>query len=253
MTYPDFLKCVFLEECDSTNSYVKQNYEMLSKDLPVLVSSTAQSLGRGRDQRIWVSLKNKGLYSSFAFTLRKDFNFNLLPLISGIAVIETLKVITGIEMVLKWPNDILWENKKISGILIENIISENTIFCIAGIGINLNYTVDDFHEDLKDKITSIKMITGEMIEPKKVNPLLAGFFFHWLEKLEAGNDKKIIHLANRYSHPFRGEKISFHPIGEKRKIMGIFKGINHDGGLILEIRRLAGRIHKIYYSGEINN
>jgi BirA family biotin operon repressor/biotin-[acetyl-CoA-carboxylase] ligase len=246
--YPDFLYVIPLDQCDSTNNYIKTNHENLKDKLPVLVTSSFQTAGRGREERTWTSPKGKGLYSSIAFILGNSQNLNLLTLIAGISVIETLKKITVIELGLKWPNDILYKNKKIAGILIENIITASNIFCITGIGINLNHTAADFPGELKDKAVSLKMITGLTTNAEQINPLLAAILFQWLEKLKTDATEEIIQTANRYSRFLKDKNISFHHPSDNKIISGIFKGINHDGGLILEKREGTTAI---YYSGEI--
>jgi len=246
--YPDFLYVITLEQCDSTNNYIKANHENWQDKLPVLVTSTLQTAGRGREKRNWVSPKGKGLYSTFGFNLENSQNLNLLPLIAGISVIETLKKIVDIELGLKWPNDILYKNKKIAGILIENIITASKIFCITGIGINLNHTAADFPGELQEKAISLKMITGIETSTGQINQVLAVKLFHWLEKLETGANEEIIQTANGYSSFLKDKNISFHHPVDNKIISGIFKGINHDGGLILGNKQGSSNI---YYSGEI--
>jgi BirA family biotin operon repressor/biotin-[acetyl-CoA-carboxylase] ligase len=246
--YPEFLHLIALDQCDSTNNYIKANHENLKDKLPVLVTSSLQTAGRGREKRKWVSPKGKGLYSSFGFNLENRQNLNLLPLIAGISVIETLKKIAGIELGLKWPNDILYKNKKIAGILIENIITASDIFCITGIGINLNHTAADFLEELQDKAISLEMITGLNTSAEQINPVLAALLFQWVEKLKTGATEKIIQTTNRYSAFLKDKNISFHHPVDNKIISGIFKAINHDGGLILENKQGSTNI---YYSGEI--
>lgn len=246
--FPDFLYVIPLDQCDSTNNYMKSNYEILKDKLPVLVTSSLQTAGRGRGNRNWVSPKSKGLYASFGFNLENNQNLSLLPLIAGISVIDTLKKKTGIELGLKWPNDILYKNKKIAGVLIENIITAFNIFCIIGIGINLNHSAADFPGELQEKAISLKMITGLNTNTGQINPLLAALLFQWLEKLKTGATEKIIQTANRYSDFLKDKTISFHHPTDNKIISGIFKGINHDGGLILENKQTSTNI---YYSGEI--
>lgn len=248
LDYPDFLHIIVLEQCDSTNNYIKTNHENLRDRLPVLVTGSLQTAGRGREKRKWVSPRGKGLYTSFGINLGNSKNLNLLPLIAGISVIETLNRITGMQLTLKWPNDILYNNKKIAGILIENIIAASDIFCITGIGINLNHTAADFPGELQDKAISLKMITGLNSSAGQINPVLAAVLFQWLEKLKTGASEEIIQTANRYSGFLKDKIISFHHPPDNKITRGIFKGINHDGGLILENKE--GSI-TIYYSGEI--
>ena len=247
-TGPDSEASTPLDQCDSTNNYVKANHENLKDKLPVLVTSSLQTAGRGREKREWASPKGKGLYSSFGFNLENRQNLNLLPLIAGISVIETPKKIACIELGLKWPNDILYKNKKIAGILIENIITASNIFCITGIGVNLNHTAADFPGELKDKAISLEMITGLNTNAEQINPVLAALLFQWLEKLKTGVTEEIIQTANRYSAFLKDKNISFHHPSDNKIISSIFKGINHDGGLILENKQGSTAI---YYSGEI--
>lgn len=242
------LKIISLDQCDSTNNYLRTHFEKLKAKLPVLVTTASQTSGRGRENRTWISLRGKGLYSSFGFLLDSNKNLHLLPLISGISVIETLKMISSIEFVLKWPNDILYKCKKIAGILIENITFENRVFCITGIGINLNHTSSNFNNELVQRAVSLKMITGLTYKAETVNMLLSEIFFNWLEKLKNNESNKIIHTANRFTRYLENRVISFHHPSNNKIIRGIFKGINHDGGLILGNKKGTSTI---YYSGEI--
>ncbi len=249
MTCRDEMKTITLDSCDSTNNYLKNHYEQLKDKLPVLVTSGLQTGGRGREQRKWVSPKGKGVYSSFGFNLEARQNLNLLPLIAGIGVIETLKQLSTVELGLKWPNDVLWkkENKKIAGILIENVIMETRLFCITGIGINLNQAPDDFPEELRGKAVSLKTASGsgEDYAVETVNRVLSDVFFQWLERLERDERAAIIETANGYGEFLMGRSISFHHGGGI--VNGIFKGIHESGGLLLENEDGTS----IHYSGEI--
>jgi BirA family biotin operon repressor/biotin-[acetyl-CoA-carboxylase] ligase len=246
--YPRFLKVITLDQCDSTNNYLKNHYEELKNDFPVLVTSGLQTGGRGRGDRKWVSPGGKGLYSSFGFLLAGKQKLRFLPLAAGIGVIEMLREITADEFVLKWPNDVLYREKKIAGVLIENIVTEQTIFCITGIGINLNHTIDDFPGELLEKAVSLRMVTGMTYGAGELSPFLAAVFFHWLEKLKNNEEAEIVEAANRYSEFLMYRNISFHESSSGIIMEGVFKGINHDGGLILG---REGGHNTIHYSGEI--
>lgn len=246
--YPKFLKVITLDQCDSTNNYLKNHYEDLRDELPVLVTSALQTGGRGRQQRTWMSPKGKGLYSSFGFLLDAKQKLRFLPLAAGISVIEMLREITADEFVLKWPNDVLYREKKIAGVLIENIITEQEIFCITGIGLNLNHTLDDFPGEFLEKAISLRMVSGMTYEAGEINPFLCKIFFHWMEKLKNNEKEEIVETANRYSEFLMYRNISFHESSSGIIMEGVFKGINHDGGLILG---REGGHNTIHYSGEI--
>jgi BirA family biotin operon repressor/biotin-[acetyl-CoA-carboxylase] ligase len=247
--YPGRLKVIALDGCDSTNNYIKSRYDDLKNDLPLLVTSAFQSAGRGRQDRVWLSEPGKGVYSSFAFLLPggKE-NLRFLPLLAGIAVIDTLKEITGGEFVLKWPNDVLYRDKKIAGVLIDNVITQDSIFCITGIGINLNHVFGDFPGRLMETAISLRMITGLEYRADEINPCLAMFFFHWLEKLAGGGREEIIKAANRRGEYLLYREISFHESASGIIMEGTYKGIDHDGGL--KLGREGGGV-TVHYSGEI--
>jgi BirA family transcriptional regulator, biotin operon repressor / biotin---[acetyl-CoA-carboxylase] ligase len=252
MNYPGFLKIIRIDECDSTNTYLKSNMEKLKNDLPVLVTSTGQTEGRGREKRVWVSPKGKGLYSSFGFVIKALDNLHLLPLVVGIGVIQTIEELTGIEPGLKWPNDVIFDNRKMAGILIENIILREEVFCIAGIGINLNHVPGDFPVELAGKAISMKMAAPSMKDyrPEDINPILSSILFKWLEKMkkEPGKGNEIIDTANRMSRFLMNKPIVFHHPSDNEMVRGIYKGICDDGGVKIET---GPGSTPIYYSGEI--
>jgi BirA family biotin operon repressor/biotin-[acetyl-CoA-carboxylase] ligase len=243
------MEIIRLESCDSTNSYLKDNYKDIKERLPLLVTSGRQTGGRGREQRTWVSPEGKGLYSSLAFSLPLDSKLYLLPLIAAVSIIEMLEDIASIPLALKWPNDVLYEGKKLAGILIENNITDKEIFSIVGMGINLNHCRDDFPPELRETATSLKMAAGlpQDLNPGDINPLLWETFFKWLENVTNCREDDVIGKANFYSRHLLGQPISFHQ-SRGKKIAGTFRGIYHDGGLVLEN---GGGGTTIYHTGEI--
>ena len=123
-----------------------------------VVCAETQTKGRGRLQREWISKKYQGIY--FSLVLRPELplsEVSKLTLIAGLAVLKTLKQ-KGLQAVLKWPNDILVDNKKICGILTElNAEPDRVNFIIAGIGININNS----QKELLDTATSIYATTQQ--------------------------------------------------------------------------------------------
>jgi len=246
VTYPKFLKVIKFDTCDSTNNFLKKNYRKFQNEFPVLITTIEQTKGKGRETRNWFSEKNKGLYSSFAFFTKNKEHLNLLSLIAGISVSEVLNKISKNDFIIKWPNDVLYKNKKIAGVLIENIIFKKEIVSIVGIGVNLNHKQTDFPDELKESAISLKMITGKTYEVEKVNMKLSRLFFKWLDKLEKNERDKIIKKSNELGFLFKGKKVSFY--NKDKIIKGIYEGINKEGGLILEE---DNGVESIFFSGEI--
>lgn len=246
MIYPDFLSVLKLDVCDSTNNYIKDHHEDFRHRFPLLVTSRRQTRGRGRENRQWFSPDQLGLYSSFGYFLKNRGNLNLLSLTAGIAIADTLAKIVGESFKIKWPNDVLAQGKKTAGILTETVISDDRIFCISGMGINVNHRQGDFPEELRSQAVSLRMIAGREFDIDTVNATLAHIFFKWLGRLEMGQNRTIIRRVNRLSHFVRGETVR---IREGRgTVKGVFERIAPDGGIVLTDHQ-GNRI--TCYSGEI--
>ena len=159
------MKLIKLDAIDSTNIYVK---ELIAKgDIKnyTAVISKYQTNGRGRNNSIWQDEPSKNLN----FSLYKEFNsFKienkfLLNIISSISVFKLLKKYNLKNLSVKWPNDIMTGNKKISGILIENNIRGKSInYSIIGIGINVN----QLNFKNLPKATSLHIETGVTNSPE---------------------------------------------------------------------------------------
>lgn len=117
-----------VDEIDSTNTYLKENYLVLC-DKTVIITNK-QTAGRGRFNRNWVC------DNDIAFSiLFKEFHRN--EIIAPLAIINALKEM-NIDAKIKWPNDIYFQNKKLAGILIEDVYLEKFKASIVGIGINMS-------------------------------------------------------------------------------------------------------------------
>ncbi len=129
----------YLEHCSSTMDTAME----LLGDNPAegtLVLAETQTRGRGRLGRHWVSQKFKGIY--FSLLLKPKVlpaEAAVLTLLAAVAVCEAVKAVTGITCLIKWPNDVLVNNKKLGGILTELVAELDRVnFVIIGIGLNVN-------------------------------------------------------------------------------------------------------------------
>lgn len=148
---------ITLKEVASTNTFLK---DALSKSTPLLegtvIMAEKQFAGRGQTNNDWLSEERKNLTFSVLLNpsfLRVDQQFELNKAIS-VAVNDVLQMYAGNDALIKWPNDSYIGNKKVGGILIENIVNGNKIrHAIVGIGLNVNQT--NFPITLKN-VTSLK-------------------------------------------------------------------------------------------------
>ncbi len=246
MTYPENLQIIRLDSIDSSNDYLKRNYLELSHRFPVMIQTETQTKGRGRSGRHWCSPGKKGLYISFGFSLNNKTKLSLLPLATGIAIVEVMSRFVDERVFIKWPNDIICKDRKLAGILTETIIYGDMLTCISGIGINVNQTINEFPLQLQQAAISLKIISGRSVSIKKLEIMLARTFFNWIEKLENGQANEITRTMNQLCIHSRGDRITFHE-GD-RTIQGIFNRIGDDGGLVMQS---SDGTECTYYSGEI--
>ena len=246
-TYPDFLHVLTFDELSSTHDYLKEKYRSLRDHFPVMVNAGFQTRGRGRSDRSWHSARGLGVYATFGVNVSDPGLLPFLAIASGIASADTLKGISGLEFLLKWPNDVLVNGKKIAGVLVENIITGESAVSLVGIGINVNQQTEDFPPDLGERAISLRMATGMVFPIDEIRGRLASCFFGWLDRLERGLGGDIIVEADRLNRWLVGKPISFHD--GKRVVNGTFAGIDPGGGAIIE-QEPGGRA--VFYSGEIS-
>ena len=150
-------RIIRLTEVGSTNTYLKDNSELLMQHGLVVIAEM-QTSGRGRAGRKFVSLPQKNI--TFSVVLHPGLalgEVQLFALLAGIVVARVLeKYINGVR--LKWPNDVLVNGKKICGILLETIKipAQNLPVLILGIGLNTKGFLKDYPEELQDILTTLE-------------------------------------------------------------------------------------------------
>jgi BirA family transcriptional regulator, biotin operon repressor / biotin---[acetyl-CoA-carboxylase] ligase len=137
-----------------------------------VVCAEAQSKGRGRLGRAWSSPKSKGLY--FSFVLRPSLPLNQLSqltLMSAVAVAQAIEDISDLKPSIKWPNDILLQNRKLAGILTElRAESDQVKFVVVGIGLNVNTSLPQ----LTPGAASLKVAAGRSFDRTLVFKAILG-------------------------------------------------------------------------------
>ena len=166
---------VYLSDVDSTNNYVKNI--AYSKNEGTVVVAEQQLSGKGRLGRQWTSPSHKGIYMSILLKPSLDpTKVAKLTLIGAAAVYKALSDI-DIEAKIKWPNDIVISGKKVCGILTEMSCELNIInHIIMGIGINVNLDDYDIPAELRDKATSLKVLTGNAYNRRELLAIILNHF-----------------------------------------------------------------------------
>lgn len=152
---------VTLKTVDSTNEEIKRRAQKNAESGLVVIACN-QTAGKGRLGRSWFS-SDGGIY--FSVLLRPELppnDISGITLAAGLGVCVAIRKLTGLNAMIKWPNDVIIGNKKVCGILTEMTAQTDMVdFVVVGIGINvLN---DSFPEEISNKVTSLKMETEEQI------------------------------------------------------------------------------------------
>lgn len=152
---------------DSTNTRLKLAGEQGAPNGSVAVAN-AQEAGKGRLGRHWETPKGSAL--AFSLLLRPQIqpeNASMLTLVAALAVSRAIDEYAGIKTQIKWPNDIVYQGKKLCGILTEMSADMDQIhYVIVGIGINVQMT--DFPKEIQNTATSLKLVTGKTLLRNKL-------------------------------------------------------------------------------------
>ena len=134
------MKIIKLNAIDSTNAFLKSLAKDKTTENFTIVVAEHQTNGKGQRGAEWLSQTGKNLTFSVLCNFKlNEISLFTLNIITAISIVKGLKKASNLNFQIKWPNDILAENKKIAGILIENSFNgQNDIQTIIGIGINVN-------------------------------------------------------------------------------------------------------------------
>lgn len=225
---------VTLKEVGSTNNYLK---ELLSNSKPVaegtVIMAESQYAGRGQQQNRWHSEAGKNL--TFSLLLQPNFlplnqQFDLTRAIS-LGVVSALGQATSENVQIKWPNDIYHGDKKLGGILIENIVQGSQIKnSIIGIGLNINQ--DGFPPEVPNP-TSVKQILHRDYDLKVLLSQICSSIEAWYLKLKAGRYDEIrsAYLNNLY---WLNQERDF--VSDNETFKGTIIGVRNTGFLVLSTK-----------------
>lgn len=190
-------KLICLETVDSTNNYAKQLADGGAPHGTVVISEQ-QSGGRGRQGKQFSSPAGKGLYLSVLLRpdLPADEVVNLTAW-TAVAVCEALESCTGVRPGIKWTNDIILEKKKLCGILTELGLegeSGHVQYVVAGIGVNISQTLEDFGPEVGQVAISLEQALGRSVRRAD----LATELIRALDRMWAGYPAKKADYLARY-------------------------------------------------------
>jgi BirA family biotin operon repressor/biotin-[acetyl-CoA-carboxylase] ligase len=237
----------YFTEIDSTNSWLAENWSDFTFSGATVIAEH-QTSGRGRFRRQWDDVPHKSLlFSVLFFSTREPCSTGFDQMLPAVSLARALhKRLSGEHKVgLKWPNDIMLNDRKLAGILAERFTMGDRIITIVGMGINVNPYLRELSESARQAGTSLLAETGKEWEREM---LLAEILNEWEplhDALCAGDTETVREAWNEYGpSPMTPIVRSEHG----STLTGTFEGIGDCGQLLL--RDADGKIHELY-SGDV--
>lgn len=227
-------KIILLDEIDSTNTEAKRL--ITENNCPDIIISKYQSLGRGRSGKSFYSPKNGGIYMTVILSPNTILDSaKLITCAAAVCVCRALEQLINIHPQIKWVNDIIYENKKICGILTEAVTdleSGNVEKIIIGIGINCSKAIN-LPKELKNIVGYVNLKPYD--RNKLIALILEQIYSHIFD-----NPNKII-TEYRSRSLMHGKTVTFEK--NNQLITAVVTDINDEGNLIA--KDINGNIHKI--------
>ena len=231
------MKRIHFGSIDSTNTYLKNNYNDL--DSYTFVSSDYQTHGRGRSARKWDS---EGKDLLFSLLIKDSYLYtktNVISILSAYSILQILKEYGVNNVYLKWPNDVYVNDKKICGILLESV-SKQSIECLI-IGVGLNVNEESFNKDYY--ATSLKLQLHKDIDIEELKNRIYQRFVENINRLI--DDYDYYDEIIKYDY-LRNKEVNA-LINNEKKLVRV-KKINRDYSLCVESNNEEYNL----YSGEIS-
>ncbi|MEA3449079.1 MAG: biotin--[acetyl-CoA-carboxylase] ligase [Bacteroidota bacterium] len=231
------MNIIVKKTCDSTNKEVFRHREWLDKKEQFALVCHEQNEGKGYGKNSWYAEPGKNLTCSLVYfpvflDAYRQFYFSMIIALSIDDILRKYRL----KSAVKWPNDILVENKKIAGVLIESEIQNEKIKTMV-IGVGLNVNQDNFPDETGNAV-SLKMM-GIKSSPEKVLKKIIATMDIWYQKLK-NNEFEIIKKT------YLDRLIGYQTWKMYKSNRNIFKGkiidISEDGKAIMQSKR--GKIHQ---------
>lgn len=239
-------KLQVLHVVDSTNDYLKQRIQSLpTSELAKgrVCLAEAQTAGRGRQGKKWVSPFGCSLYYSMYWEFTGGYqSISGLSLAVGVAVVRAIKRLVddkgNVEIGLKWPNDIYYQGKKLAGILIDvEGHFHGSCQCIIGLGINIGLPQNVEHID--QPWTDLHKVFGEIPDKNRLAVNIVQELNNMLSVFDAQGLKPFIAEWNQLDI-YREQEVKL--ISGNSAISGIAKGIDDSGALRLQMKDELGNV-----------
>lgn len=239
-------RIIYVDDISSTQ-HKAQELVLAGAEEGTVVIAEQQTAGKGTRGKQWFSPKGTGIWMSIILKPQIPAQYiSQLTLLSSVALCRTISKVVNIDIGVKWPNDLLVGDKKVSGILLESSSEDDRLrYVIAGVGISVNIAKHEFPAELHERATSLLIEGGKEVERE---PLLAAFLQQFEQLYELYIEEGFAPIKMLW------EALSVtlqRPIAV-RSAYGLIKGMAvgmDDTGALL-VQEDDGQIKKIY-SGDV--
>lgn len=247
----EWLKTYNFISFETTTSTNDQAFNLAKEGISCnhVISAKSQSSGRGSKGRQWVSVEGN-LYFSILLVRFDDiahstiFSFLMANIVADV-LDDYISDNDNIVIELKWPNDILLNQKKIAGILVESITINEINYVVIGVGININH-----YPILNERRITPTSLSKEGVVISDIQTFLNKLINQFDQQYKIWQKNKNFDTIKNYwlSRAYKlGEEVSINLAGNDQT--GIFRGLGIDGRLIMQLPNDGDIIY--YYSGEL--
>lgn len=236
---------IYFDSIDSTNSYAKEIGKDVQNELTVIVADS-QTGGRGRFGRTFESPGDDSIYMSILLkTSIRPQNASMLTILAALAVRAAIEEISGIKAMIKWPNDIVVDGRKLCGILTEMSCEGDRVkYIVVGIGVNVNNK--NMSGDLEKLAVSMRMLTEKCYDRWELVGKICKCFTEYYTEFMTKEDLE--HIRDIYNGYLVHMNKEVYVAGADGTYSAISLGIDNKGELLVE------RNKEIYtvLSGEVS-
>jgi BirA family transcriptional regulator, biotin operon repressor / biotin---[acetyl-CoA-carboxylase] ligase len=235
----------FYEKVGSTNTVASSLAEQVAEGAVFLADT--QEKGRGRLGRVWLSPPGGNIYMSIILRPQIETkDATLITIMAAVASANAMRKTTGLNISIKWPNDLMCHERKIGGILSElKTDQKGILFSVIGIGINVNTDTDSFPEDVREIATSVKKETGRLFSREEIVAEILNEINNWYMILKSMKREVLLAEWQRLTSTLGKEVIVV--IGQET-YKGFAETIDDEGMLILRLP--SGEMRRIH-SGDV--
>ena len=228
----------------STNDYL--NYKYIRDQAPIIILSNNQRHPRGRRGKKWVNFQGSSLGFSLCLKFNKSLReYKILSQLVGVSIVESCEILGNESLKIKWPNDIMQNDKKVCGTLIENLLSsEKSFYSMIGFGFNICIP--------NDLINFIDGCPGNLeLGEMEINLLAGTTASILLDNIELFEKSGFSGLQKKWNQNMYAKDKNVILKNKDKEIFGKLIGINDSGELEIKTKEKIVKISDINYSMRI--